>query len=128
MKDLIQEFKDFAFKGSIIELAVAFVLGVAFASVIGAMVDGVLMKIVAAIFSQPDFSAIDFDLGDATVEIGWVINEIVAFALVALALFLFVVKPYKAMQAGDSGEESSEPAPDPEDIVLLREIRDSLKK
>ncbi len=128
MKDLYQEFKDFALKGNIIDLAVAFVLGIAFASVIGAMVDGVLMKIVAAVFSQPDFSAIDFDLGDATVEIGWVISETVGFVLVALALFLFVVKPYKAMQAGDSGGESNEPAPDPEDIVLLREIRDSLKR
>jgi len=129
MKNLISEFKDFALKGNVVELAIAFVLGAAFAAVIASLVENVLMPIVAAIFGQPDFSRLAIDIGDSAVVYGAFLNAVIAFLLVALALFFFVVKPYQAVQARQAAEEeAAEPAPDPDDIVLLREIRDSLKR
>ena len=127
MKDLIQEFRDFAFKGNIIELAIAFVLGAAFASVVSSLVDNVLLPIVAAIFGQPSFHSLSIDIGDAAISYGSFLDEVVAFILIALALFFFVVKPYKAMQEEEAAEEEA-PAEDPEDLVLLREIRDALRR
>ena len=97
MKNIAQEFKDFAFKGNIIELAIAFVLGAAFASVISSLVDNVLLPIVAAIFGQPSFSNLRIDIGDSAIVYGAFLDSIVSFVLIALALFFFVVKPYKAM-------------------------------
>ena len=129
MKNLISEFKEFALKGNVVELAIAFVLGAAFAAVVSALVENVLMPIVAAIFGQPDFSRLAIDIGDAQILYGSFLNEVVAFVLVALALFFFVVKPYQAVQARQAvEEEAEEPAADPDDIVLLREIRDALQR
>ncbi len=127
MKKLISEFKDFAMKGNIVDLAVAFVLGAAFAAVVKSLVDNVLMPVIAAIFGQPDFSNLSIDIGESDIVYGAFVNEVVAFVLVALALFLFVVKPYQAVQARKQAEEpAEEPAADPEDVVLLRQIRDAL--
>lgn len=126
MRNLISEFKGFALKGNIVELAIAFVLGAAFAAVVSSLVENVLMPIVAAIFGQPDFSRLAIDIGDSQILYGSFINEIVAFLSVALALFFFVVKPYQAVQKAE--EEPEEPAADPDDIVLLREIRDALQR
>lgn len=89
---MIQEFKDFINKGSIVDLAVAVVLATAFAPIIGAVVDGVLMQIIAAIFGEPDFSRLSFDIGDAAIAYGLVITTVVNFIFVALAVF-FVLKP-----------------------------------
>jgi large conductance mechanosensitive channel len=122
---MIKEFKEFAFKGSLLDVAVGFVLGVAFATVIASLVQDVLTPIIGAIFGQPDFSGLSITIGDSQILYGNFLNALIAFLLVALALFLFVVKPYNAMKARQqSGEE---PEVDPsEDIVLLREIRDAL--
>lgn len=127
MKKLISDFKDFAMKGNIVDLAVAFVLGAAFAAVVSALVANVIMPIVAAVFGQPDFSSLSIAIGEAKILYGSFLNEVVAFILVALALFLFVVKPFQAVQARKAAEEpADEPAADPEDVVLLRQIRDAL--
>ena len=129
MKNMVQEFKDFAFKGNIVELAIAFVLGGAFASVVNSLVDNVIMPIVAAIFGQPDFSRLALSIGNSEIAYGRFVDDVVAFALIALALFFFVVKPFQAInEQRAEEEEAAEPAPDPDDIVLLREIRDALKR
>jgi large conductance mechanosensitive channel len=118
---VLQEFKDFINKGNIIELAVAVVMATAFAPVIGAVVDGVLMQIVAAIFGEPDFSGLTFDLGDAEIAYGLVITTVVNFVLIALSVF-YVLRAYNATRA------SAEPAHQgPSEIDLLTEIRDSLR-
>ena len=130
MRNLISEFKEFALKGNVVELAIAFVLGAAFAAVVSALVENVLMPIVAAIFGQPDFSRLAIHIGESQILYGSFLNEVVAFVMVALALFFFVVKPYQAVQARQAAEEEAaeEPAADPDDIVLLREIRDALQR
>ncbi len=127
MKNLVQEFKDFALKGNLVEIAVGLVLALAFSVVVTSLVDDVIMQIVAAIFGQPDFSTLTIDVGDATIRYGAFLNSLIIFALIALALFLFVVKPYNALKARQESGEGDAPAP-PEDITLLREIRDALRR
>ncbi len=127
MKKFLNEFKDFAVKGNLVELAVAFVLAAAFGVVVKSLVDDVIMQIVAAIFGQPDFASLTIDVGDAVVRYGAFLNAVIVFILVALAVFVFIVKPYNAIKARQ--EQGAEDAPAPaEDIVLLREIRDALKR
>lgn len=132
---MLQEFKDFVSKGNVIDLAVAVVLGAAFAPVIGSVVDRILMPLIGMIVGQPNFDALGTFACDAesTAEglingcagsIGAVITALVNFLLVGLALFL-VVKAYNSMQAPP--EAPAEAPAEPDDVVLLREIRDSLR-
>ena len=93
MRKLLDEFKSFAVKGNVVEIAIGLVLAVAFGAVVKSLVDDVL----------------------------------ITFALVAFALFVFAVKPYNALRARQEGEEEAMPTAPPEDIALLREIRDALQ-
>ncbi len=127
MRTFLNEFKDFAVKGNLVEIAVGLVLALAFGALITSLVEDVLMPIVAAIFGQPDFSALSIDIGDSDIFYGRFINAIITFLLIALALFVFVVKPYNAIKARQESGEGDAPPP-PEDITLLREIRDSLAR
>lgn len=129
MKSLIGEFKEFVNRGNLIDLAIAVILATAFAPVITAMVDGVIMNLIAAIFGQPDFSAIrlrirgDEAAGDATyLEFGAVITAVVQFLAVALVCFL-IVKAYNRMQKPQNAEAAVVTETD-----LLVEIRDELRK
>lgn len=118
---MLKEFKDFINRGNIVELAVAVVMATAFAPVIQAIVDGVLMQIVAAIFGEQDFSSLTFDIGDAAIAYGLVITTIVNFVLIGLAVF-FVLKAYNATVAdGDEADAG------PSEVDLLTEIRDELR-
>jgi large conductance mechanosensitive channel len=125
VKKLFDEFKAFALGGNLIEIAVGLVLALAFAAVVGALVELLIMPIVGIIFGEPSFDGLTLTINDSVILYGAFITEAVKFLLIALALFLFVVRPYNVWRARTaSGEE--EPPPPSEDIVLLREIRDSL--
>jgi large conductance mechanosensitive channel len=133
MRKLFEEFKAFAVKGNVVEIAIGLVLALVFQAVVKSLVDDVIMQIVAAIFGQPDFSGLVIDVGDAEIRYGAFLNAIVNFLLVAFALFLFVVKPYNALRARQEAAEQeaaeeAPPAAPPEDVVLLREIRDALQR
>jgi large conductance mechanosensitive channel len=90
MRTMWAEFKAFAFRGNLIELAVAVILGLAFNAVVQALVNGVLMPIVAAIFGQPNFNSLYIKLGEARIRYGLFITALVEFLLIALALFFIV--------------------------------------
>jgi large conductance mechanosensitive channel len=141
-RTVINEFKEFINRGNVIELAVAFVLGVAFKPVIDAIVDRVLMPLIGMVVGQPNFDTIGTFACDAGMDpatgivvgatvcagsIGAVLTSIINFLLVALALF-FVVKAYNRMKGKQEEAEEAAPEPDPEDVVLLREIRDALNR
>ena len=119
---MIQEFKDFINKGNVFETAVGLILALAFTPVVQGFVDLILMPIIAAIVGQPDFSDIDFTLGDATIEIGSWINLVVSFLLIALVLF-FIVRAYNRANKPVEAE-----AEGPSEIDLLTEIRDNLSR
>jgi large conductance mechanosensitive channel len=88
---VIREFKTFALRGNLLDLAVAFILGLAFNAVVMALVNGVLLQIVAALFGRPDLDTLSFDLNGTPIRYGTVLTALVNFLLVALVLF-FVVR------------------------------------
>jgi large conductance mechanosensitive channel len=125
---MVKEFKEFVGRGNLIEIAVGLVIALAFKALIDAFVSGVVMPLVGAIFGEPSFDSLSFTINDSVFLYGTVITQTVVFLLTALALFLFVVKPFNAWQARKASGEEEEPAAPPEDIVLLREIRDALNR
>lgn len=93
-------------RGNIVELAVAVVIGTAFAALVAALVDGVLMPLVGVIIGEPDFSGLSFTLNGSTIEIGLLLNAIVTFIAVAAAIYFFVVVPMeKVVRLRSRGNE-----------------------
>lgn len=129
---MIAEFKEFITRGNLVELAVAFVLGVAFQSVVSAITGRVLTPLIAWLFGEPNFDtlltfgAVDPETGIPAGSLGAVLTALVNFLLVAIALFV-IVKAYNRLQRQlEAAAADPEPEPDPQDVVLLREIRDAL--
>ena len=94
---MLTEFKDFLFRGNIIELAVAFVLGLAFAAVVNSLVNNLVMPVIAMIIGKPDFSDLTFTINDAVFRYGAFITDVIQFVAIAAAVFFFIVKPVQAM-------------------------------
>lgn len=107
MGNMIDEFKEFALKGNLIELAVAFILGLAFSAVVTALVNGVFLQIIAAIVGQPSFDQLSINLNDTPILYGSFLTALVNFLLVAFVLFL-VVKAVNRLQR--PAEEPPAPA------------------
>lgn len=134
---MIREFRDFINRGNVVDLAVAFILGAAFAPIVSSLVDRVLMPLIGMVVGEPNFDAVGLFAcdTDAATEgliqgcagsIGAVITALVNFLLVALALF-FVVKAYNRLKDATGEPEPDPEAPaEPDDVTLLREIRDLL--
>lgn len=120
---MLQEFKDFINRGNVVMIAVGLVMALYFQEIVNAVLDGVLNPIIAAIFGKSNFTEIGFDLGEARISIGLVIDALIKFVLVAFFLFL-IVKAYNKYVAKPEVEED---APEPQ-IALLTEIRDLLAR
>jgi large conductance mechanosensitive channel len=90
---MLKEFRDFLLRGNIVELAVAFVMGLAFAAVVNSLVNDLIMPIIAAIIGKPDFSNLTFTIHDAKFRYGAFITSAIQFVAIAGAVFFFVVKP-----------------------------------
>ncbi|MDQ3067490.1 MAG: large conductance mechanosensitive channel protein MscL [Actinomycetota bacterium] len=112
--EVLGDFKDFLFRGSIVELAVAFVIGLAFATVINSLVENLVMPIVAMIVGKPDFNSLAFTINDAVFRYGAFITDVIQFAAIAAAVFFFVVKPVQAMLERRRTEPIEEGMPDEE--------------
>ena len=117
---MLREFKEFINRGNFVELAVAVVMGLAIGSVVTAIVERLVMPLIALVVGQPNFDAIG-TFGENG-SIGAVVTALVNFLLVALVLFA-IVKVYNRMRR--PGPEPAEE--DPEELILLRQIRDSLR-
>ena len=111
---MLEELKNFLFRGNIVELAVAFVMGIAFAAVINAFVDNLIMPVIAMIFGKPDFSDLTFTINDAVFRYGAFITAVIQFIAVGVAVFFFVVKPVQAMAERGRKEPIEEGMPDEE--------------
>ena len=99
---MVREFRDFLLRGNVIDLAVAVVIGAAFGAVVTSFVKDVLTPLLG-LLGVPDFSTLAFRAGDATVNYGLFLNALITFVLIALAIFLFVVKPMNALAARRAG-------------------------
>jgi len=120
---MIKEFKEFAMKGNIVDLAVAVVLGGAFGNIVTALTESIMSPIIAMILGKGGLSELSITMGSTVFPIGLLIQAIIDFILIALVIFFII----KAMNKMKKKEEAEAPAT-PEDIVLLREIRDALRK
>jgi large conductance mechanosensitive channel len=140
---MLKEFKEFALKGNMLDMAIGIVIGAACGTVIKSLVDDLLMPVVSSLFNAPDFTQLfvvlrapEMTLGTDSLEefrkaggvafaYGNFINALIAFLLVAFALYIVVKNMNKLKK-----KEEAAPAPDPgpSEIDLLKEIRDSLKK
>lgn len=111
---MLREFRDFLFRGNIVELAVAFVMGLAFAAVVNSLVNNLLMPLIAMIIGKPDFRDLTFTINDAVFRYGSFITDVIQFVAIAAAVFFFVVKPVAAMLARYRREPVEEGMPDEE--------------
>ena len=106
---MLKEFKDFLLRGNLIELAVAFVMGVAFAAVLNSFVADIITPIIGAIVGKQDFSSLTFTIHHSLFRYGAFITALIQFASIAAAVFFFIVKPVQLILARTAkGEE--EPA------------------
>jgi large conductance mechanosensitive channel len=96
---VLTEFKDFLFRGNIVELAIAFVMGIAFAAVVNSLVGNLVMPVIAMIIGRPDFSDLTFTINDAVFRYGAFITDVIQFVAIAAAVFFFIVKPVQTMLA-----------------------------
>lgn len=124
MNGLWADFKKFIMQGDLVAIAVAFVLGAAFKTVVDVMVNAVIMPIVAIPFGKPSFDDVVITVNDSRILIGTFITALISFLIIGATLFV-VVKAYEKMKALRSREEIAE---DPSEVELLGEIRDLLKQ
>jgi large conductance mechanosensitive channel len=102
---LLQEFKQFVFRGNIVDLAVAVVIGIAFGAVITALVEDLITPLIGAIFGKQDFSALTFEINGSVFRYGAFLNAVISFVLIAAAVFFVVVKPMNMLAARREKEE-----------------------
>lgn len=111
MKNFIQEFKTFAIKGDVIDLAVGVVIGTAFNKIVDSLVNDVIMQAIAAIFSKPDFSAIVINVHGGVIKIGSFINNIISFLIVALSVFVAIKMVNKFLKKPTTPTSTPTPTP-----------------
>lgn len=125
MRRFLSEFKDFIDRGNLLAIAIGFVMGAAFTAVVTALVDNVIMPIVAIPFGKPNFdAALVLTVNDAQIRFGAFVTAAVSFLSVAFTLFL-ILKAYNRARAAvprRTDEQQSEPATPAADIVLLTEM------
>lgn len=130
MKSFVEEFKAFAMKGNVIDLAVAVVIGAAFGKIVSSLVADIVTPLIGLLMGGVDFTGLTYQVGDATLTYGVFIQSVIDFVIVAFAIFVVVKGINKAQAAAAKPEEATEEAPvEPtEEVKLLREIRDSLSR
>lgn len=127
---MFKEFKEFAMKGNVIDMAVGIIIGAAFGNIVASLVKDIIMPPIGLLLGGIDFTSFIIVLKKATIitpavtiNYGVFINTIINFLIIALAIFL-VIKQINRFKK----KEEAKPVVTPEEVVLLREIRDSLKK
>ena len=137
---MIKEFRDFAMRGNVIDMAVGIIIGAAFGTIVKTMVDKVIMPPIGLVLGGVDFSDLKLVMQEASVDAegvegaevailyGELINAIISFVIVAFCLFMVIKAMNTTMKKLEKEKEAAPPPPVNEDTLLLREIRDSLKQ
>ena len=123
---MIKEFREFAMKGNIVDLAVAVIIGGAFGKIVTALTDSIIMPVISLVIGKGGVSELTFTVGHTIFPVGVFLQAVIDFILIAIVLFM-MIKAMNSMKKKEA-EAPAAPAPPAEDIVLLREIRDALKK
>ena len=128
------DFKDFAMKGNVIDMAVGVVIGGAFGKIVSSLVDDIIMPLIGSLIGGFDFTALKATIKDVDINYGNFIQTAVDFLIVAFCIFLIIraitrsKRKREAEEAAAAAAKAAEPAPKPADIALLEEIRDLLKE
>lgn len=123
---MIQEFKEFAMKGSLIDMAVGIIIGAAVGKMVSTLVENILMPIIGVFMGGINFQDLSITVGDAAIGYGAFIQAMIDFLIIAFVIFM-ILKAIAKMKENAEAEKEAEPDPDPADVVLLTEIRDLLK-
>lgn len=126
MKNFIEEFKSFAMKGNVIDLAVAVVIGAAFGKIVASLVENIIMPTIGILLGGVDFTNWSLKVGDAVITYGVFIQSIFDFTIIALVIFMVVRVLTKLQKKADSAPVK--PVEPTVEIKLLMEIRDSLRR
>ena len=126
MGSLLKQFRDFLVRGNLIELAVAFVMGIAFATVVNSLVNNLVMPIVAAIVGKPSFRDLTFTIHKSVFQYGSLITDVIQFLAIAAAVFFFIVKPVQ-MILERRGEPAAEEAPLSDEERRHQELLEALR-
>ena len=132
MKKLLSDFKEFALKGNVLDMAVGVVIGGAFKAIVDALVNNIIMPLIGALCKTTSISELSFMIGEAKVEYGLFIDAIINFIIIAFTIFVVVKTFEKAKKSAPwhkEEEKAEEPDPEPEPSAeekLLTEIRDLL--
>ena len=123
LRSFLSEFKAFAMRGNVVDLAVAVIIGAAFGKIVSSMVDGIIMPLIGLILGGINISGETITVNQAVVKWGAFLQTIIDFTIIAFAIFIMV----KIINTLQKKEEAVTPPPSPE-VQLLTEIRDLLKK
>jgi len=123
---MLQEFKSFAMKGNVVDLAVGVIIGAAFGKIVASAVEDVIMPLVGTLIGGVNFSALAITLGSATLKYGKFLQTCLDFLIIAVAVFL-LVKLINRLRREEPAAPAAPAAP-PRQEVLLEEIRDLLKR
>lgn len=131
LKNFLGEFKSFVERGNVIDLAVGVVVGSSFSKIVSSVVDDLLMPLIGVIIGGIDFSNLSLKIGDASIKFGSFINNVIDFFIVAFCVFVlvkFINRFTKKKEKEEIKEEEKNEIKKSEEVLLLEEIRDELKK
>jgi len=126
LRKFMNDFKAFAVKGNVMDLAVAVIIGGAFGAIVTSFVNDLVMPLIAALFAIPDFSGLAFNVNGTPIMIGMFIQAVINFLVVALSIFV-IIRLLARFKKKEEAKPSAAPVPTREEI-LLTEIRDLLKE
>lgn len=127
MRNFLQEFQDFAMKGNVMDLAIAVVVGTAFGRIATSLVDNIIMPLFGGLIGGINFSNMSVMVRQVEITYGVFIQSIIEFVIIAFAIFV-VIKLMNTLHKKEEAKKEEKAKEPKEDIVLLREIRDSLRK
>ena len=131
---MIKEFKEFISRGNVMDLAVGVIIGSAFGKIVTSVVDDILMPLIGMVVGGVDFTGLSVKIGEAEVKYGNFIQNVIDFLIVAFCIFLIVKGINKisekavALRKKEEEEKKEEAPAKSDEVVLLEEIRDLLKK
>jgi large conductance mechanosensitive channel len=126
MGKLLNEFKDFAMRGNVIDMATGVIIGAAFGKIVSSLVNDILMPIIGMIIGGLDFKDLAFTIGSAKITYGMFIQNIIDFLIIAFCVFIFI-KLFNKLSKKKKDEPAAPPSPSAEE-KLLAEIRDLMKE
>lgn len=127
MKTFVEDFKKFAMKGNVVDLAVAVIIGAAFGKIVSSLVDNIVMPLIGVLIGGVDFSGLAVEVGDATVMYGVFVQSVIDFLIIALVIFI-AIRALSKLEQKEEAPAEPKPVEPSEEVKLLREIRDNLRR